>query len=377
MSNVAIKIIMILSVFSLVFIVGCKCKTGQSNQENINQITATNKPDRDQTKNDLELSEGDELLQTACENAINDYPEWAKASSDIIVREDASQGKEKNFYYRNACEDPSMALDSPAQALELLTDIDFVDSDKIGYVKKSQKWQIGLFQLNGQSSLIYEMSEPITFMDASFIDKDKFIIFYKTDDQAILKYVDITNSSEEIIWETSSVDGENQKVAVSPKGTYVYLLYNNDLRIFELLNQEKTEEFNSVTSVVWIGDSNLLYSSSEGASIYDVKNKKSDKLTKIDSSTTDLTFNPESNGVIAFTSGTKATIISCQNWENLGAYKEGEIEALADEKTVILNKKDLSTSGYWRFNEDWYILLSERFSSFDSHSLLATVWSKY
>lgn len=339
--------------------------------------TYTNKPETDETKNDLELSEGDKLLQKACESAVNDYPEWTKASSDIIVWEDAGQGKEKNFYYRNAAEDSSMALDSPAQTSELLTDIDFVDSDKIGYVKKGQKWQIGLFQLNGQSSLIYEMSEQITSMNASFIDKDKFVIFYKTDDQAILKYVNKINSTEETIWETSSIAGENQKVAVSSKGTYVYLLHDNNLRIFELLNKEKIEEFNSVISAVWIGDSNLLYSSSEGSSIYDVKNKNSDKLSKIDSSATDLTFNPKLNGVIAYTSDSKANIINCQDFENLGTYAEGKIEALANEKTVILTKKDLLTSGYWRFNEDWYILLSENFSSFDSHALLATTWSQY
>lgn len=317
-------------------------------------------------------SEGDELLKTACKNAINDYPEWTKTRSDVVVWEDS---KDKKFYFRNSCEDLSVSMDSPAGTSELLADIDFIDASTVGYVKKGQEWQIGLFVLNNpDTSVVYEKSEPVSSIDVSFIDKNTFIMFYITNDgKVFLKYV--KNSKEETLFETSAGNG-NHKVAASPKGTYAYLLYDKILRVFDISTKTKIDEINSVSSVVWIGDSHLLYSNSGGTYIYDVESENSNKITKINTADI-LTFNPKSRGIIAYTTNSKASVVSCQNWKILGNYGKGEIETLADERTAILTKEDLSTSGYWRFEGDWYIKLSDEFSSFDSNTLLATVWSKY
>ena len=316
-------------------------------------------------------SPGDNLLKSTCKNSINDYPGWAKASTDIIIWEDP----DKSFYFRNSPEDMSAKLSSPVQTSETLADMDFVGLNEVSYVKtKDNKWQIGLLKLNWpdapSNSLIYEKTGSVSFIDISPINKNEFIVFYVKENKAFLEYLDTSSSKEEILFETSGGNGD-RKVAVSPKGTYAYLLYGKTLRLFDISKKSKIDEINSVSSAVWVGDSNLLYSNSEGTYIYDVVSKNGDKITGINT-TEVLTFNPKSEGVIAYTSNSKTTVVNCQNWIiTLGSYGKGKIETLTSEKTAVLTKEDLSNSGYWRFEGDWYVKLSDKFL------VLATVWSKY
>ncbi|MDP2907017.1 MAG: hypothetical protein Q8O03_03690 [Nanoarchaeota archaeon] len=316
-------------------------------------------------------SKGDDLLKVACKDSVNDYPDWAKSSTDIIIWEDP----DKSFYFRNSPEDISVGLSPPVQTSETLADMDFLGLNEISYVKtKDNKWQIGLFKLKGldvpDNSVIYEKSESASSIDISPINKNEFIVFYVKGAKAFLEYLDTSNSKEEILFETSEGNG-NRKVAVSPEGTYVYLLYDKALRLFDISKKSKIDDINSVSSAVWIGNSHLLYSNSEGTYTYGIVSKNSDKITGINTAEV-LAFNPKSEGIIAYTSNSKTKIVNCQNWKiSLGSYETGTIETLTSEKTAILNKEDLSNSGYWRFEGDWYVKLSDNFS------VLATVWNKY
>jgi len=317
------------------------------------------------------LSKGDELLKTACKDSINDYPEWTKPSTDIIIWEDP----DKSFYFRNSPEDMSARLSSPVQTTETLKDMDFVGLNEVSYVKTTNnKWQIGLLKLNWpdapDNSMIYEKTESVSSIDISPLNKKEFIVFYTNGNQAFLEYLDTSNSKEEILFETSMNNG-NQKVAASPKGTYAYLLYSKALRLFDISKKSKIDDINSVSSAVWVGDSHFLYSTQEGTYIYDIIGKNSYKITGINNAEV-LAFNPKSEGVIAYTFDSKTKVVNCQNWViSLGSYGKGKIETLTSEKTAILTKEDLSNSGYWRFEGDWYVKLSDKFS------VLATVWSNY
>lgn len=380
------KIILILIL--LIFIIGC---TNQKELPKINQETEVQEPQTtikmevynpETGKNELvdtletevvesAASQGDELLKAACKDSIKDYPDWTKSSTDIIIWEDP----DKSFYFRNSPEDMSARLSSPVQTSETLADMDFVGFNEISYVKtKDNKWQIGLFKLNWpdapDNSIIYEKTESVSSIDVSPVNKKEFIAFYVKGNKAFLEYLDVANLKEEILFETS-VGNNNQKVTVSPKGTYVYLLYSKTLRLFDISKKSKIEEINSVSSVVWVGNSHLLYSNSEGTYIYDAVSKSKDKITGINTAEV-LAFNPKSDGVIAYTSNSKTKVVNCQNWRILlGSYGKGKIETFTSEKTAILTKDDLSNSGYWRFEGDWYVKLSDKFS------VLATVWSNY
>ena len=316
-------------------------------------------------------SKGDDLLKAACKDSINDYPEWTKPSTDIIIWEDP----DKSFYFRNSPEDMSARLSSPVQTSEILADMNFVGLNEISYVKTTNnKWQIGLFKLHWPDapdySTIYEKTESVSSIDISPLNKKEFVVFYVKGNNAFLEYLDTSNSKEEILFETS-VSNSNRKVALSPKGTYAYLLYSKTLRLFDISKKSKIVDINYVSSVVWVGNSHLLYSNSEGTYIYDVVSKNSDKITGINTAEV-ITFNPKSEGVIAYTSNSETKVVNCQNRIiSLGSYGKGKIETLTSEKTAILTKEDLSNSGYWRFEGDWYVKLSDKFS------VLATVWSNY
>ncbi len=158
---------------------------------------------------------------------------------------------------------------------------------------------------------------------------------------------------------------------MSPKSTYAYLLYDEVLMVFDIAKKSKIDELHSVSGGVWMGDSNLLYSNAEGTYIYDVVSKNSKVITGITTADV-LTFNPKFEGVIAYSSNSQTKVVNCQDWIIvLGSYGKGKIETFTSEKTAILTKDDLSNSGYWRFEGDWYVKLSDKFS------VLATVWSNY
>lgn len=318
------------------------------------------------TEDDFEISEGDKLLQAACQNAINDYPEWTKSAGDIIVYENPNKG----FYFRSSPEEPAASIDSPAQGSEIIFDMDFIDKNKITYVKKGNEFKIGTFEfeLGGiKNDIIYEIAESISFIDISPLSEKEFVMFYIINGKAFIKHVDLEKSKEEIIFETPFT--EKAKIAASPKGTYIYLLRGDILEVFNLSTKEKVYEDQSILSAIWIGDSYLLFSNSEETLIYNIKNKEKNKLAKL-ASAKGLSFSPRSGGVIGYNLKSEGKIINCQNWEILGTLKDGEIKTLANEKTAIISKEN--SIGYWRFfNNDWIVHLSENPCRF------ATIWKRY
>jgi len=314
---------------------------------------------------------GDKLLKSVCKAAIDEYPDWVKLSTDIIIWEDA----DKSFYFRNSPEGMSSSLSSPVQTSETLADMDFVGLNEISYVKTDdKKWQIGLLKLKGlntpDNSIVYERPEVVSLIDASPLNKEGFIVFYVKEKKAVLEQVNISNSKKLVLFETSVVSS-NPKVSVSPKGMYAYLLYDRALKLFDISNKLNTDSIYPVSSAVWIGNYYLLYSNPEGTYIYDMVGKNSDKITGINAAEA-LAFNPKSEGIIAYTSNHKTRVVNCQNWKiSLGSCEKGTVKTFTSEKTAILTKEDLSNSGYWRFEGDWYVKLSDKFS------VLATMWSKY
>ena len=317
-----------------------------------------------------ETANGDELFQNICQTVIDDYPEWTLSDTEIIICEKP----DKSFFYRNSPEDLSVGIDSPVSSFETLVDMDFIGLNEISYVKtQDDKWHICLFKLNGMdapdNSMIYEKTESISSIDISPINSNEFIVFYTADNNAILEYLDVVGSIEENLLETSVSESSNQKLAVSVKGSYVYLLYGNTLRIFDIASKTELDEIDTVESVVWIGDSYLLYSNSEGTYIYKVKNKDTGKLTKINS-VSDLSFNPKNNGMLAYTDQGNVKVINCGTWQISGPTEDVQILALASEQTAIIDKEGFVD--FWRFyNADWTVSLSEGFSNF------ATVWKRY
>ena len=333
--------------------------------------TDTSPSETNELLNDIESPNENNLLQIACKNAVNDYPEWTKYETDIIIWEDSDKG----FRFRNSPEDTSIGIGSPAQDSEILLDMDFVDVNEISYIKtQDNKWKIGLFKLNGldapTNSIIYENVEIVPRVDISPISKSKFIAFYIKENKAFLKYLDLTSSREEILLEIPSVNTNIQKISVSPKGDYVYFFYDQTLRIFEIASKTKLDEINSVESVVWVGELYLLYSNSEGTFIYSVENKEKNKLENM-GSVSDLSFNPKEGGIITYNSESKGEVVNCQNWAKLNSLNNGKIETLSSEKTAIIEKEGVKM--YWRFkNADWTLAPSSL-----QISKYVTVWKRY
>lgn len=345
--------------------VGVEVYNPETGKNEIVEMPVTNSAENTMT------SAGDELLKTICKNSLVDYPEWSKSYSDIIAWENL----DKVFHLRNSPEEMTIGLSSPVQASETLMDMDFVSLNEVSYAKTTNnKWQIALFGIEGMglqnNHVIYEKAETVSSLDLSALNKKEFLVFYVKDGRAFLNYVDTSNSQEEILLETS-VSNTPHKLAVSPKTTYAYLLYDHTLRIFEIFSKKIIAEINSVSGIVWLGDTHLLYSNKEGTYLYDVVGKKNEKVTMIEKAET-LAFNPKAEGVIGYTSNSETKVKNCQNGiVILGSYQPGKIETFASEKTAILTKEDLANSGYWRPEGDWYVKLSDQFS------VLATVWSKY
>lgn len=323
-----------------------------------------------QNDDNSEVSNGDDIFQSVCQTAINDYPEWTLSDTEIIICEKT----DKSVFYRNSPEDLSVGIDSPVSISETLVDMDFIGLNEISYVKtKDDKWYICLFKLNGMeapdNSVIYEKSESISYIDVSPVNINEFIVFYITDNNAVLEYLNVVDSTEENLLETSVSDSKNQKLAVSVKGSYVYLLYDGTLRIFDIASKTKFDEIDAVESVVWIEDSYLLYSNSEATYIYKVENKGTSKLSKV-SSVSNLCFNPKNNGMLAFTEQGSAKVINCGTWQISGPTEDAQILSLASEQTAIIEKEGFVS--FWRFyNADWTVMISEGFSNY------ATVWKRY
>ena len=329
----------------------------------------TEKPETEVIDNTI-ASQGDELLKVACQNAIKDYPEWTTPSTDLIIWEDS----DKEFNFRNSPEDLSSKISSPIPSSETLVDMDFVGLNEISYViTKDNQWQIGLFKLHwpdaSDNSIIHKKTESMSDIEVSPLNKKEFIVFYVKENKAVLKYMDTANSKEEIVWETSAGNSV-QKLAVSPKATSAYLLYDNILRIFDIFTKKITGEINSVSSVVWIGDSHLLYTNADGTFIYNIKNKDNNKLNRI-GAVSALSFNPKEKGIIAYNSGSKSEIVDCQTWQELNSLKDGEIKTFTSERTAIIEKNGVLM--YWRFKDNDWILTPSHIEITN----YVTIWKRY
>jgi len=318
---------------------------------------------------DSRLTSPGNLLETACQKATGDYPEWTNIDSDLVIW----QTLDKSFKYRNSPEEPSVGIDSPVSNSETLIDMDFVGANEISYVKnQGNKWQIGFYKLNGMNppdnSLVYENSEPFAFIDISPINKSEFIVFLANGNNGHLKYLDINNSKEEDLSKLPFVNNGKSKLAVSPKGTYVYLLHNKTLTLFDINSKKQIDKIGSVESIVWLGDSYLLYANQEATFVYDVKTKKENQLDKMDS-ISDLSFNPKDGGVLAYTQGSSVQVRSCAISKIISSKENARFRTLASDKTVIMEKEDFF--GFWRFKNDWTVTFIEKDSN------VVTVWQRY
>lgn len=310
------------------------------------------------------------MLQTACKNALNDYPEWTKANTDLIIWENP----DKSLNFRNSPEDLSSKLTSPIPSTETLVDMDFIGLNEISYVaSKDASWKINTLKLNGlnvpTNSLVYEKIEAVSYINTSPINKSEYIVLTASGTKGLLKYINTENSKEENISELTSVKTDKLKLSVSPKGTYVYLLQGNSLIFFEIASKKQIDKISSPESAVWVGDEYVLYSGTGGTFVYSLKTKEKSKITKIEQ-VSELTFNPKENGIIAFNENGNTTIVNCQTWQIINSKQGAELKTLTSEKTAITKKGD--QFGYWRFkNNDWGVKILEDKSKF------VTVWQRY
>lgn len=316
-------------------------------------------------------SQGDELLKAACKDSTKDYPEWTTPNTDLIIWEDS----DKKFNFRNSPEDLSSRVSSPVQSSETLVDMDFIGLNEISYVKNNANgWGIGIFKLNGlntpTNTIIYENKDRLDFVDISPINRKQFAVFFIKGEKAYLNVLDTEKSSNDNLLEIPSLNTNSQKISVSPKGDYIYLLYNKILRIFEVSSKKKIDEIDFIENVVWVGDSYLLYSSPQGTFIYSIKNKDKNKLDKIDT-VSYLNFNPKENGIIAYSTDLKGEVVSCQTWGRLNSLKDGKIETFSSERTAIIEKDGVKM--YWRFKDNDWILTPSHIEI----TIYATVWKRY
>jgi len=376
---------------------------------------ATKEEDIDQkaqvtVKNDVVLSSDDKLLKTLCQNAIKDYPLWSQNSSGMIAWKDAA-GTDMLFM-RWSPDYPSVGVQSPVKNSETLAGIDFIDSDTLGYVSEyNNKWSVGLMSfevLNGAfsnkgTSTLYTKTTPSSVLDVTFIGKEAFIVFYLKENgkKAVISYIKSTDGTEEILKEIDvsaqfslETSGQTQKVSASPKGNYAYAIFTNlaagkhTMYVFDLSSNELLDEI-SASSAVWIGDSNILYSSKDkgGIFLHNLKNKSSHKISLIDDNAENLAFCPKSGGVFAYSTNSKGYdsktyTKSCDDWKDIFSEDHMFIEAIAGEGTAVSSKYALDNTfedgRYWRFdNKGWGFHLSYGFSSFNSNTVLATLWNKY
>lgn len=322
------------------------------------------------TNNTSTTLSDNKVLQAACKNAINDYPEWTKADTDLIIWENP----DKSFNFRNSPEDASAKLDSPVPSMEVLADMDFIGLNEISYTTTGKdSWKISKLKLNGMGaydkSLVYEKNEPVSYINTSPINRNEYIILTTNGNKGLLKQINTENSKEEILLEIASINTDNLKLSVSPRGTYVYLLQGDSLIFIEIVSKKQIDKISSTKSAVWIGDGYVLYSDVDGTYIYNLKTKEKNKLDKL-GSVSGLIFNPSENGIIAYNEKGNTKVRNCQTGQIIKTKEGTEIKTLTSERTAITQKGD--QFGYWRFKDtDWGVNILEEKSKY------VTVWQRY
>ncbi len=321
----------------------------------------------------LTIEEGvdkDKVLENICNNIVNDYPEWERKSKDIVIWENI----DKSFNYRNSPEEPSIKVSNPVPSNKALLDMVFIGTNEIAYTsKEDRKWSIGIFKINGsnaqENKTVYEKDEKVSYMKISAISRIEYIVFLINDDQGILKYINTESSNEVEILKTSSLNKDTVKLSVSPQKTSSYLLHDNNLIIFEVSSKKILDKVDSVNSAVWVGDKNILLSNSEGTFLYSLETKKVVKIDKIGISS-NLSFNPNDGGVIAFNENNTAKILSCQGLQQINIDEGADLKTLTSEKGAITREGD--RFGYWRFkNVNWDVNILQEDSKY------VTIWQKY
>lgn len=313
---------------------------------------------------------GKSVLQTICKSALNDYPEWTKSDVDIVIWENP----DKNFLFRNSPEAASTKITSPVTASESLIDMDFIGLNEISYVTNSENgWKISTLKLNDMKApdktQIYEKNETASSVIASPINKMEYIVLVAKGNKAVLKIINANTSNEEILTEIPLSSGGNPKLSVSPKGNYVYLLQDDSLLIFGIGAIKQLDKLNHVSSAVWVGNENILFSGSEGTFVYSLKSKENSQLDNL-AQVSNLSFTPGKNGVIAFGQQGNVNIIGCQDWRIINTQRGSELKTLASSKTAI-TKKGVEY-GYWRFDgADWGVKILEDKSKY------VTLWQRY
>lgn len=308
-----------------------------------------------------------DLLKTACTNALSDYPEWSKPDTDLVIWENP----DKSFNLRNSPEDASTIIGSPVPPSETLVDMDFIGLKEVSFVTTSNNgWKIGIFKVDPfDKSFIYEKTEPNSFINVSPVNKNEFIAFVINGKKGVLRYINVTNAQEETITEISSTDTKNLKLAVSPKSNYVYLLNNKDLVIFDITSKKQKDKIVSIDTAVWVGNTHIFYSGTDGTYVYNLETKEKSKSDEL-GSILNVAFNPKNNGVIAYNQGGMVKTVNCQNWLNYNTQQNAELKTLVSSKTAITKKGD--QYGYWRFKDaDWGVKILE------GGSKLVTVWQRY
>lgn len=309
-------------------------------------------------------------LQKACKVALNDYPEWTKADTDLIIWENP----DKSFNFRNSPEDASSKLTSPVPSEETLVDMDFIGMDKISYVTTGAGgWKINTLKLNGlgayDKSLVYEKSEAATFVDVSPLGEKDYFALVVNGKNGVVKRINTANSKEDLFLELAIANTGKIKLAASPKASYGYLLNDGPLILFEIVQGKQIDKIDAVKSAVWVGDGYLLYSNTEGIFVYNLKNKEKTSVSNT-KQVSALAFNPKGDGTIAFDENGNTTVVDCQTWQIINSKQGAEFKTLTSEKTAINKKGD--QFGFWRFrNKDWVVKMLEEKSKF------VTVWQRY
>lgn len=326
------------------------------------------------------LSEGNKTLKDICQNIIADYPEGNTTLGGLVAWEDSDE----TFYIRSSPDSSSWGADNPAKDGYKLIDIGFINSNTLGFtlLNLNQEYKIGIMDIKfensgtvfkGNTSYIkYEDKGEI--LDVSYINEEDFVILYKDNNKILLKHKDV------LLYQTDSADSGSYKLGKSPNGAYIYMTFGNDLLIFDISKNVKIGDIKSVSSAVWIGNSNILYSEKDKIYIYNLEERTSKSIDVIKPGV--LGFCPKNGGVITSNRNLNAHAISCKSFVELNSASNTFFEALADSNTAIFTKyksdNSIEETGYWRFiSAGWGLHLSYGMYYHNNKPVFATLWSNY
>lgn len=348
---------------------------------------------QDNKADDKSLAEGDKSLKQACQNAIDNYPQWIRASSSIVAWEDSDE----IFYIRTSPDSSTWSIDNPAEENYKLINIRFIDDNTLGFTlaDPNKGYKIGIidFEFENQgtvfkgikTSIKYENEDTATILDVNYITDDDFIVLYKDKKNVVLKHIQKQN--EAILYQADYTDSSNQKIGLSPSNSYAYMVYGDNMKIFDMSKNTKIGELEHVSSAVWIGNFYILCSGIDSVFMYDLAKKTSETISSITPDINLLSFCPKNGGVISFNRNPRiynanGHVISCDSMTELSSASNTMFETLADDGTAIFTKykTDDSTeeTGYYRFKlGGWGLHLSYGMFYYHNNPVLATVWNKY